>query len=62
MIPNWLEDRQSNAINARVRTVKPIAEWKDSSGGAQPGFNVGMRGNEVDLAKWSENLLEKIIV
>jgi hypothetical protein len=60
--PNWLKDRQSNAINARVRMVKPIAEWKNSSGGAQPGVNVGMRGNGVDLAKWPENLLEEIIV
>ncbi|KAJ7176608.1 alpha-methylacyl-CoA racemase [Mycena filopes] len=62
--PNWLEDRQSNAIGAKVRTVKPIAEWQandDGSAGVSPGFNVGTRGNGVDEARWPENLLEEIV-
>ncbi|KAJ7187607.1 CoA-transferase family III domain-containing protein [Mycena pura] len=62
--PNWLEDRQSDAIGARVRTVKPIAEWEDNtdgSRGVQPGFNVGTRGNGVDAPRWPDNLLEEVI-
>ncbi|KAJ7481619.1 alpha-methylacyl-CoA racemase [Mycena latifolia] len=62
--PNWLEDRQSDAIGARVRTIKPVAEWdanSDGSRGVQPGFNVGTRGNGVDVARWPEDLLQEVV-
>ncbi|KAJ7704299.1 hypothetical protein B0H17DRAFT_7523 [Mycena rosella] len=62
--PNWLEDRQSDATGARVRTVKLIAEWDDNldgSQGVQPGFNVGTRGNGVDVARWPEDLLQEVV-
>ncbi|KAJ6591107.1 CoA-transferase family III domain-containing protein [Mycena vulgaris] len=62
---DWLEDRQSDPIGACVRTVKPIAEWvenPDGSRGVQPGFNVGTRGNGVDVARWPENLLQEVVL
>ncbi|KAJ7099694.1 alpha-methylacyl-CoA racemase [Mycena epipterygia] len=60
--PNWLEDRQSDALGVQIRTVKPISEWIDDVGGTRPGFNVGTRGNGVDAPRWPENLLQEVVV
>lgn len=55
--PDFFETRYSGAIKKGVRTLKPIVQF--SHGMVKLGFNVGTRGNGVNVAKWPEDLGER---
>lgn len=57
--PDHFEDRANETLGVRVRTVKPILRFPE--GLVQPGYNVGSRGNGIDLPKWPENLLSETV-
>ncbi|KAI8933837.1 hypothetical protein NX059_009538 [Plenodomus lindquistii] len=56
---DFFEDRWSGAINKHVRCVKPIIQWPQ--GEVELKFNVGTRGNGVDVARWPEDLMTEIV-
>jgi len=57
--PDFFEDRESKVIGISVRCVKPVLRFPD--GAVEPGYNIGTRGNGVDVAKWPEDLTVEIV-
>ena len=55
----FFEIRDAKAVGAQIRTVKPILRWTD--GLVQPGFQVGVRRNGMDKAKWPEDLMTELV-
>jgi hypothetical protein len=55
----YFEDRMSGALGVPIRCVKPILKFKDE--GVKLGFNVGTRGNGVDVARWPRDLGVEIV-
>lgn len=57
--PAFFEDRESKAIGAIVRTIKPIIKFDDDQ--VQLNYNVGTRGNGKDAAQWPEDLMTEVV-
>jgi hypothetical protein len=55
----FFEVREAKAVGAQIKTVKPILSWTD--GLVQPGFQVGVRRNGMDKAKWPEDLMIELV-
>lgn len=55
----YFEDRKSEALGVLVRCVKPILMFQDE--GVKLGYNVGTRGNGVDVARWPKDLGVEIV-
>ncbi|KAG0651079.1 Succinyl-L-malate -transferase beta subunit [Hyphodiscus hymeniophilus] len=56
---DFFESREAKAVGVQIRTVKPILRWTD--GLVQPGFQVGVRRNGMDKAKWPEDLMTELL-
>lgn len=56
---NYFEDRQSRAIDATVRTVKPIVKFNNNE--IQLRYNVGTRGNRKDAPRWPQDLMTEVV-
>lgn len=59
MSPAFFEDRQSKAIGAVVRTVKPIVKYEKDQ--VELKYNVGTRGNGKDAPRWPEDLMTEVV-
>jgi hypothetical protein len=57
--PEFFEDRPSKALGVDIRTVKPVLVFPE--GNVRPGYNVGTRGNGVDIAVWPVDLLTEVL-
>lgn len=57
--PEFFETRHSGAIGVDVQTVKPIVQYPDAK--VELKFNVGTRGNGVDLPRWPEDLMTEVV-
>jgi len=57
--PSFFEDRESKAIDAIVRTVKPIIKFDNDQ--VELKYNVGTRGNGKDAARWPEDLMTEVV-
>ncbi|EXJ71438.1 uncharacterized protein A1O5_05246 [Cladophialophora psammophila CBS 110553] len=57
--PSFFEDRQSKAVGAVVRTIKPIIKFDNDQ--VRPGYNVGTRGNGKDAARWPDDLMTEMV-
>ena len=55
----FFEVREAKAVGAQIRTVKPIAQWKD--GLVKPGFQVSARRNGIDQPRWPEDLMVELV-
>lgn len=53
--PEFFEIRESKALNASVRMVKPVINFAEST--IKLGYNIGTRGNGHDLPRWPEDLM-----
>jgi hypothetical protein len=58
--PEFFEIRHSGAIGKDVRVVKPIVQYPD--GKVELKYNVGTRGNGVDMPRWPEDLMSEVVV
>jgi hypothetical protein len=57
--PSFFEDRESKAINAVVRTIRPIIHYDNDQ--VQLKYNVGTRGNGKDAPRWPEDLMTEVV-
>ncbi|KAJ9602060.1 hypothetical protein H2200_013420 [Cladophialophora chaetospira] len=57
--PAFFEDRESKAIGATVRTIKPIIKFDGDQ--VQLKYNVGTRGNGKDAARWPDDLMTEVV-
>jgi len=57
--PSFFEDRESKAIGAVVRTIKPIIKYDSDQ--VQLRYNVGTRGNGKDAAQWPDDLMTEVV-
>ncbi len=57
--PSFFEDRESKAIDAVVRTVKPIIKFDNDQ--VELKYNVGTRGNGKDAPRWPEDLMTEVV-
>ncbi|OQV04353.1 hypothetical protein CLAIMM_09249 [Cladophialophora immunda] len=57
--PSFFEDRETKAIGAVVRTIKPIVKFDNDQ--VRPGYNVGTRGNGKDAPRWPDNLMTEVV-
>jgi len=57
--PKFFEERESKAIDAKIKTVKPIVNYPGNE--VQLGFNVGTRGNGKDAPKWPSDLMTEVV-
>ncbi len=57
--PSFFEDRESKAIGAVVRTVKPIIKYENDQ--VELRYNVGTRGNGKDAPRWPEDLMTEVV-
>ncbi|OAL37329.1 hypothetical protein AYO20_03505 [Fonsecaea nubica] len=57
--PSFFEDRPSKAIDAVVRTIKPIIKFDNDQ--VRLGYNVGTRGNGKDAPRWPEDLMTEVV-
>ena len=57
--PEFFEDRKNGVLGVDVRSVKPIIRFKGDE--VELGYNIGTRGNGVDQARWSEDLMTEIV-
>lgn len=57
--PEFFENRESKAIGATVRAVKPIIKFQHND--VTFKYNVGTRGNEVDAPFWPKDLTTEIV-
>jgi crotonobetainyl-CoA:carnitine CoA-transferase CaiB-like acyl-CoA transferase len=55
----FFEVREAKAVGTKVRTVKPILQWK--SGVVKPGFQVSARRNGIDQPRWPEDLMVELV-
>ena len=55
----FFEIREAKAVGTKVRTVKPIVQWK--SGVVKPGFQVSARRNGIDQPRWPEDLMVELV-
>ncbi|CZR63570.1 related to acyl-CoA transferases/carnitine dehydratase [Phialocephala subalpina] len=55
----WFETRESKAVGAEIRCVKPILQFP--GGEVKLGFNVGTRTNGVDNPRWPKDLLVEVV-
>lgn len=58
--PEFFERRHSGAIGKDVLCPKPVIGWP--GGKVKLGYNVGTRGNGVDVARWPEDLMTEVVV
>jgi hypothetical protein len=58
--PEFFEIRESKAIGAKLRCVKPVLGFP--GGEVELGYNVGTRGNGVDKPHWPEDLTVEVVV
>lgn len=56
---DFFEDRESKAVGTVLRTVKPVLKFVNNQ--VRLGFNVGARGNGMDLPRWPDDLLVEVI-
>jgi hypothetical protein len=57
--PKFFEARTSDAIDAVIRTVRPVIEFHQDE--VELRYNVGTRGNGKDQPRWPENLQVEIV-
>ncbi|OCT52283.1 putative alpha methylacyl-CoA racemase [Cladophialophora carrionii] len=57
--PSFFEDRESKAIGAVVRTIKPITKFDDDK--VVLKYNVGTRGNGKDAPRWPDDLMIEVV-
>ncbi|RAH78834.1 CoA-transferase family III [Aspergillus japonicus CBS 114.51] len=57
--PQFFETRHSAAIGASFRVVKPVAQFGRAA--VELGYNVGTRGNGVDLPVWPADLRTEVV-
>lgn len=57
--PAFFEDRESKAIGAIVRTVKPIIKFENDQ--VELKYNVGTRGNGKDAPQWPDDLMTEVV-
>jgi hypothetical protein len=57
--PSFFEDRESKAIGAVVRTIKPIIKFDDDK--VVLKYNVGTRGNGKDAPRWPDDLMTEVV-
>lgn len=57
--PDFFELRHSGAIGKDIRCIKPIIQYPD--GKVHLKYNVGTRGNGVDLPKWPSDLMTEVV-
>lgn len=58
--PSFFEDRESKAIGAVVRTIKPIVKYDNDQ--VELKYNVGTRGNGKDAPRWPDDLMTEVVV
>jgi len=59
LAPSYFEDRESKAIGATVRTVKPIVKFDNDQ--VELKYNVGTRGNGKDAPWWPDDLMIEVV-
>ena len=57
--PEFFEDRDSGALEVKIRTVRPIIKFENDE--VELRYNVGTRGNGVDKPEWPEDLMTEIV-
>jgi len=57
--PSFFESRHSEAVDRTFIVVKPIAQFKD--GDVELKYQVGTRGNGIDMPVWPEDLKTEIV-
>ncbi|KAI1630019.1 alpha-methylacyl-CoA racemase [Exophiala viscosa] len=57
--PEFFEDRETRALNAVVRTVKPIISFDNDQ--VELKYNVGTRGNGHDAPRWPDDLMTEVV-
>jgi hypothetical protein len=57
--PSFFEDRESKAIGAVVRTIRPIIQFDNDQ--IQLKYNVGTRGNGKDAPRWPDDLMTEVV-
>ncbi|QDS75630.1 hypothetical protein FKW77_006798 [Venturia effusa] len=57
--PQFFEEREARHLGTTIRTVKPVLGFE--KGEVELGFNVGTRGNGVDVARWPEDLMVEVV-
>ena len=55
----FFENRLSKALGVEIRSVKPVLVFPE--GVVKPGYNIGTRGNGVDVAIWPKDLMTEIL-
>ena len=58
--PEFFEDREAKAMGCTVTCVKPVLKFP--GGKVKLYFQVAVRRNGTDAAKWPENLLTDVVV
>ena len=58
--PAFFEDRQSRALGATIRTVRPVIKFPHHE--IKLGFNIGTRGNGRDQPRWPRDLATEVLV
>ena len=56
---DFFEERWSGALGTQVRTLKPVLRFV--GGEVELGYNVGTRGNGVDVPRWPEDLMVEVV-
>jgi hypothetical protein len=56
----WFVTRESKALGVEIRMLKPILGFPD--GEVTLSYNVGTRGNGVDMPRWPKDLLTEIVL
>lgn len=57
--PAFFETRESQALKANVRIVKPVIDFGKSD--IRLGYNIGTRGNGHDSPQWPNDLMREEI-
>lgn len=57
--PSFFEDRESKALDAIIRTIKPIISFDNQE--VQLKYNVGTRGNGKDAPRWPDDLMTEVV-
>lgn len=57
--PSYFQVSPSSALKNNVAMVKPILQFPQEK--VKPGYQVGVRGNGVDVAEWPVDLMTEII-
>jgi hypothetical protein len=57
--PAFFETRESLALKANIRMVKPVIDFQRSA--ISLGYNIGTRGNGHDAPRWPDDLMQEEI-